>query len=64
MAKAAKAKANYRYGTASRKCSLCSMFRPPHSCTAVLGEISPSALCDYFERKSEEQSRNWYGKEK
>lgn len=50
-AKATKEKANYRDGTPTRRCGLCTMYRPPGSCTAVQGAISRSKLCDYFERR-------------
>lgn len=50
--KVSKATAHYRMSTNSnRKCEICTMFRPPHDCTAVEGEISPAGVCDYFERK-------------
>jgi len=49
--KASKALVNYRLGTVSRRCELCTMFRPPSSCTAVEGRISPIDLCDYFKRQ-------------
>lgn len=45
------AEANYRRGSADKACALCTMFRPPGSCTKVAGEISPRGVCDYFERK-------------
>lgn len=49
--KASKSVVHYRAGTKDRRCSLCSMFRPPAECTAVKGDISPYKLCDYFKRK-------------
>lgn len=51
MTKASKAEARYRTGSAARHCSLCTMWRPPASCTKVAGDISPQGLCDYFEKK-------------
>ncbi len=30
-------------------CRTCLMFRPPRSCTAVEGKISPDGYCDYWE---------------
>lgn len=60
-AKSTKATAHYRDGSDERRCALCTMFRPPGSCTAVSGEISADGLCDYFERKS--KKRAWYRKE-
>jgi Inorganic Pyrophosphatase len=47
--KLSKAAANYRTGSPDMQCSQCTMFRSPDACTAVKGEISPQALCDYFE---------------
>ena len=58
MAKAAKTEAHYRDGSGDRHCALCTMFRPPDSCTAVSGNISPDGLCDYFRRKG--KKRAWY----
>jgi hypothetical protein len=49
--KATKEQANYRDGTDERHCSICTMFRPPASCSSVEGEIAPQKLCDYFKRK-------------
>lgn len=49
--KTTKEGANYRQGTPTRKCALCTMFRPPHGCTAVLGTIRPQDVCDFFRRK-------------
>jgi hypothetical protein len=50
MTKASKRAARYRDGTADKQCALCTMFRPPHRCTAVAGDISPQKLCDFFKR--------------
>ena len=50
--KATKAEANYRHGTEPKCCARCTMFRGPNKCTAVQGDISPTAVCDYFKRKS------------
>jgi len=61
--KATKATANYRKGSPSKHCGLCSMFRPPADCTAVKGDISPTDLCDYFRRAFSRHER-WYGEEK
>ncbi len=46
-----KSEADYGRGTWHRKCSLCTMFRVPHSCTLVLGVIEPDDVCKYFERE-------------
>ena len=51
MAKDSKTVANYRAGTPNKRCALCTMFRPPASCTAVRGPIDPDDVCDYFKRK-------------
>ena len=45
-----KAVANYRDARGVRRCENCTMFRPPDACTSVQGDISPDAVCDYFER--------------
>lgn len=34
------------------RCELCTMFRAPHRCTYVAGNISPRGWCKYFDRKS------------
>ncbi len=47
MAKSTKAEANYRPGTPMKNCGICTMFRGT-SCTAVEGDISPYATCDYY----------------
>ena len=49
--KASKAEANYRKGSANKRCELCTMFRPPQDCTAVKGDISRNGVCDYFRRR-------------
>ena len=50
--KSSKAVAKYQdKGTHNRRCGLCTMFRSPSSCTAVVGPISAQAVCRYFERK-------------
>jgi hypothetical protein len=59
--KITKQEAHYRPGTAHRFCEACSMFLYPHrdnrngdgECSLVEGTISPSALCDHYERKKE-----------
>ena len=45
-----------RYQTHPRgiaRCERCSMFRSPHSCTKVAGDISPRGWSKYFEWKDE-----------
>lgn len=47
--KASKPTANYReHPSGLRRCMFCSMFRFG-SCTAVEGQISPVAVCDYWD---------------
>lgn len=46
-----KEQADYREGSSDERCGLCTMFRPPSSCTYVHGRIAASAVCDFFERK-------------
>ncbi len=55
-----KPKAHYRAGAPHRKCEFCTMFRPPHGCTAVSGEVSKDGLCDFFKRLNGKKS-DWYG---
>lgn len=43
--------ANYRAGSPEKRCAQCTMFAPPHSCTAVTGYIEPAGVCDYFKRR-------------
>jgi hypothetical protein len=50
--KVSKETANYSpFGSEENHCSICRMFREPHACTAVKGEISRTAICDFFERQ-------------
>ena len=51
MAKVSKESVDYRDGSQKRRCGICIMFRSPHGCTAVAGEVSASMLCDLFKRK-------------
>jgi len=42
----------YRKGSPAEHCGNCSMFRPhSHSCTLVIGLISPRYVCDEWEKK-------------
>jgi len=50
--KVSKSEAHYRNGNPDKRCSLCTMFKPPDGCTKVIGAISPRGLCDYFNRKT------------
>lgn len=60
--KASKQTAHYRDGSPHKHCGLCTMFRPPKTCTAVAGDIKPMGLCDYFKRAFSRHER-WYGKD-
>jgi hypothetical protein len=49
-------KANHRevdYREGHEHCAICTMFREPASCTAVVDPISPDGLCDLFEHADE-----------
>ena len=49
MAKSSKRDAQYQGSPKDGKqCSGCSMFRPPGSCTAVEGSVSPQGYCKYY----------------
>lgn len=52
--KLSKARVGYGPGVMSRKCALCSMFRAPHDCSLVAGDIAPTDVCDRFVRRREE----------
>jgi hypothetical protein len=30
-------------------CEVCSLFRPPHACEIVAGDISPKGWCKFFD---------------
>jgi hypothetical protein len=32
-----------------RSCALCTLFRPPHACAVVEGNISPQGWCKFFD---------------
>lgn len=50
--RSSKAEARYKdYAEGLNHCALCTMFRPPSSCTAVEGTISPHGVCKYFKAK-------------
>lgn len=57
MAKQSKRKVHYRRGKPTRRCGICTMFRPPDSCSAVEGNIEPQMVCDLYQRKT-----SFYGK--
>lgn len=37
----------------NKKCTQCTMWRPPQGCTAVAGNISPDGWCKYFKSKTQ-----------
>ena len=45
------------FGTREAHCSICTMFRDPHNCTAVRGEISRTAVCAYFQSERRVNAR-------
>lgn len=49
--KPSKAQTHYRLGSKNKRCEICTMFRAPHTCTAITGKVSKVGLCDLFERK-------------
>ncbi len=54
MALASKQTAQYQsHPNGGQHCQICTMFRSPHSCTAVAGEISPQGYCRYFEKRKD-----------
>lgn len=50
--KSSKKQADYHLGTKAKRCADCTMFEPPHRCSAVSGTIYPSGVCKFFERKA------------
>ena len=47
-----KAKVHYRQeGKGDHRCKNCTMFRGPHGCTDVQGNINPEGVCDIFYAK-------------
>ena len=51
-AKSTKTEARYRgRPKGDQRCAVCTMFRKPHSCISVAGDISPQGWCKYYERK-------------
>jgi hypothetical protein len=48
--KAAKAAAEYQSAPKNGlSCGVCSLFRPPHACEVVAGDISPQGWCKFFD---------------
>ena len=41
----------YGHGARHRECDLCSMWKPPSSCSLVAGPIAADAVCDRFVRE-------------
>ena len=59
MAKSTKLDAHYRNSPKGEmRCGKCGMFRPPHSCSAVEGRISPDGYCTYFKAKHGDDNRD------
>jgi len=53
MAKATHAQARYQHHPKGEDCcELCTMYRPPASCTAVVGPIEARGYCNYFKRSA------------
>ena len=53
--KSSKEEVNYQNEPKGKaKCSNCSMFRPPSSCTAVSGKIYPNGWCKLHEYATKE----------
>ncbi len=54
-AQAADNKAQYKYqdqpGAGGAKCSACSLFQSPSSCSLVTGTISPNGWCTAFTKR-------------
>ena len=56
-ADAADNKAQFKYqdkpdAKTGHKCSMCQLFKPPHSCSVVTGVISPDGWCTAWVKKS------------
>lgn len=53
MAKSTKAEARYvdRAPGGRELCRMCTMYRAPGSCTAVMGKISAGGHCRFYEAK-------------
>jgi hypothetical protein len=50
QAKAAKEAAGYQSAPKNGlSCGACSLFRPPHACEVVAGDISPQGWCKFFD---------------
>jgi len=49
--KATHAQANYRVGTLDKCCANCTMFTPPHNCSAIDNPVEKNMLCDYFKKR-------------
>jgi hypothetical protein len=47
-----KAQVNYRTGSTWQHCGNCTMFRSPHGCTLVKGNIVASGVCDKWDGKT------------
>ena len=48
--KTSQADARYQAGPRNgMRCAQCSLFRPPHACAVVAGEIAPEGWCRFFD---------------
>ncbi|HEX3864346.1 MAG TPA: hypothetical protein VHY35_21895 [Stellaceae bacterium] len=48
--KATKEEALYQPGPKDgQSCAVCALFRPPHACEVVQGDIAPQAWCRFFD---------------
>ena len=57
--KATKAEAKYQPMPRNKqRCDDCTMFRPPHGCTAVMGKIAPNGWCTFFEKAKNKFDEN------
>jgi hypothetical protein len=49
---------NYRTGREDHRCGICTMYKGPDDCTAVVKPIRPYATCDLFKRDREKVLEN------
>jgi hypothetical protein len=63
LAQSSKAEAGYQdRPSGANSCAVCTMFRPPHSCSSVSGTVSPTGWCRYFEAKAGGSATPWRNK--
>lgn len=52
MSKSSHVTAHFQWAPrGGERCAVCTMFRPPHDCTAVESPVSPEGWCRYFESR-------------